>query len=99
MMFEKQQKSGLNMVNPSSSNMDKPEAILNSPAKSEPGTLHPEHQLAVDVPDNAIPEAEGSSANIKDKQKESEVEISKDLMSTVVDDSTEQPAKRLKVNE
>ncbi|KAL8146909.1 protein PHOSPHATE STARVATION RESPONSE 1-like [Apium graveolens] len=99
MMFEKQQKSGLNMVNPSLSNVDKPEAILNSPAKSEPGTLHPEHQPSVDVPDNAIPESEGISAYIKEKQKEPEVEISKDLVSTVVDDSTEQPAKRLKVNE
>ncbi|KAL1816797.1 hypothetical protein ACET3Z_019371 [Daucus carota] len=125
MMFEKQQKSGLGMVKASTVNVDKPEAILNPPAKSEPATLNPEQQLAVDSLDNATPASGSSSANIKEKQKEPEIEIAKDVApasgsssanikekqktpeieiakdttSTVIDESTEQPAKRLKVNE
>lgn len=98
-MFEKQQKSGLDMAKALLSDIDKPEAIQNSPAKSEHGSLLPEHQMPADVPEKAIPASEDISAHVTEKQKEPEVEISKDLASTVTDSSTSQPAKRLKVNE
>lgn len=98
-MFEKQQKSGLDMAKALVSDMDKPEAIQNSPAKSEQGSLLSQHQLPADVPENAIPASEDISAHVKEKRKEPEVEISKDLTPTVADNSTSQPAKRLKVNE
>lgn len=99
MMFEKQQKSGLDMAKTLLSDMDKPEAIQNSPAKSEQGSLLSEHQLSADVPEKSIPALEDISAHVAEKQKEPEVEISKDLTSTVTDNATSQPAKRLKVNE
>lgn len=99
MMFEKQQKSGLDMAKALLPDMDKPEAIQNPPAKSEEGSLLSQHQLPVDVTENAIPASEDISAHVTEKQKQPEVEISKDLTSTVTDNSTCQPAKRLKVNE
>ncbi|KAL8092957.1 protein PHOSPHATE STARVATION RESPONSE 1-like [Apium graveolens] len=99
MMFEKQQKSGLDMAKALSSDMDKREAIQDSLAKSEEATLLSQHQLPADVPENAIPAAENISSHVREKQKQPEVEISKDLAATVTDKSTSQPVKRLKVNE
>ncbi|WOG94940.1 hypothetical protein DCAR_0314237 [Daucus carota subsp. sativus] len=98
MMFEKQQKSGLDMAKVLLTDMDKPEAVQESPAKSEQGSLLLQHQLPVDVPENAAPASEDISAHLTENHSEPEVEISKDLASTVTDNSTSQPAKRLKVN-
>ena len=96
-MFEKQQKSGLDMAKVLLTDMDKPEAVQES-AKSEQGSLLLQHQLPVDVPENAAPASEDISAHLTENHSEPEVEISKDLASTVTDNSTSQPAKRLKVN-
>ncbi|KAK1355856.1 protein PHOSPHATE STARVATION RESPONSE 1 [Heracleum sosnowskyi] len=99
MMFEKQQNSGLDMAKALLSDKDKPEAIQTPPAKSEEGSLLSQHQRPADVPENTIPALEDISAHVTEKQKQPEVDFSKDLASTVTDNSTSQPAKRLKVNE
>ncbi|KAK3011312.1 hypothetical protein RJ639_012390 [Escallonia herrerae] len=98
MMFEKQQKSGNDMLKASSSTMNnlsaqESGAIANSPAKNERGTSPVDHH------ETGI--SEESSQNLGEKLKvpDTETETSGDLELIVVDRSDSQPLKRVKLNE